>query len=277
MWRSEKILGDAPDRSYAAKLERFAEFAAPELRQIFADLRLPSTGSALDLGCGTGLTTALLAEALGPDVFVVGLDLSAPHLNLARRCHDHSLIQCDAENLAFRNGSFDFIWSCNTINHVGDKAATLKALRKCLRVGGRIVLAQSGFLPEMFFAWDSHLDDAVRVACHQYYRKRYALEPSDTEDLRNVVGLLHSADFDAIDVCTHTIERTQPLTQFDRAYFQSAVFEGFWGEKIRPFLDSTSLRKLESYCDPESEEYCLDRSDFHHIQTVTVCTGAKAT
>ena len=35
------------------------------------------------------------------------------------------------------------------------------------------MLAQSGLLPEMYFAWDTPLDDAVRRACHESYRARY--------------------------------------------------------------------------------------------------------
>ena len=273
MKSSARILGDAPDRSYAAKLELFSRFAAPEFCQIFSDLALPSRGMVLDLGCGTGLTTSLLAEALGPDVGLVGLDLSLPHLQAARQQHDLPLVQADAEQLCFREGVFDCIWSCNTINHTAKSVDVLRSLKRHLRINGRLVLAQSGFLPEMFFAWDSHFDDAVRTACHQYYRERYGLQLDDTKKLRSIVGLLHAADFDDVNVRTYVVERVQPLSQADRDYFQRAVFEGLWGEKIRPFLGSADLGKLDRYCDPNSSDYWLERTDFHHIQTITVCEG----
>jgi len=269
-------LGDAPNRSYANKLERFASFAAPELRRVFAELKLPSRGTALDLGCGTGLATALLAEQLGPEVVVVGVDLSLPHLEAARRQHALPLVQADASQLCFRDGVFDFIWSCNTINHLADRATELRALRRHLRIGGHLVVAQSGFLPEMFFAWDAPLDDAVRVACHRYYRDRYGLRVADTADVRAVVGLMRAADFDDVVSRTYVLERTQPLSQTDRDYFQRAVFDGVWGEKIWPYLDSEYRERLRRNCEPASPDYCLDRADFHHLQTLTVCAGRHA-
>jgi SAM-dependent methyltransferase len=270
------LLGDAPDRSYAAKLERFEAFAAPELRRVFADLELPAQGRVLDLGCGTGFATTLLAEQTGPTVTVVGLDLSRPHLEVARRHHALRLIQGDAARLCFRNAAFDFIWSCNAINHISDPVMTLRALRRCLRIGGRLAVAQSAFLPEMFFAWDAPLDDAVRAACHRYYRDRYGLDVADTAGVRAVAGFMRAAGFDAVAPHTYVLERAQPLSQADRDYFQEAVFDGVWGERIRPYLDAEPFEKLRRTCDPASSDYCLDRVDFHHIQTLTVVTGRHA-
>jgi SAM-dependent methyltransferase len=265
-------LGDAPDRSYVAKLEQFALFAEPELRRVFADLTLTPDTVALDLGCGAGLATAWLNERIGARGYVAGVDLSLPHLRAARARHA-TLVQGDADRLCFRAAVFDFIWSCNTVNHVRDPVALLKNLRPALRSGGRVALAQSGFLPEMFFAWDAPLEDAVRRACHRYYRDRYGLQVQDTARLRGLVRQLREAGFSAVQSRTYVLERTQPLRVVDREYLQQAIFEGAWGEKIHTFLDARQRARLQRNCDPGSPEYCLDREDFHHIQTLTVCEG----
>jgi SAM-dependent methyltransferase len=271
---SGRFLGDAPQRSYAAKLEHFAAFIAPDLPRIFSDLRLPTHGNVLDLGCGSGLASAILAGQTVPDVRVIGHDLSKPHLQAARSVHSLPLIQADMEHACFREQVFELVWSCNTINHAADPVSVLRALRKTLTGTGRIAIAQSGLLPEMFFAWDAHLDDAVRMACHSYYRERYGLTPEATAGIRGIVGFLRSAGFTDISSTTYAIERVQPLSETDRGYFQHAVFEGLWGDKIRPWLDLETQRKLDANCGPESPEYCLDREDFHHIQTLTVCVGS---
>ncbi len=269
--RSGRLLADAPDRSYASKLDHFGRFVAPDLRRIFGDLELSSCSKVLDLGCGTGIATALLEEQLSSEVTIVGLDLSMPHLLSARGAHSHALIQADMQQLCFSEQAFDFIWSCNTINHAAEPVRVLQRLRARLSPGGRIAVAQSGLLPEMFFAWDAHLDDAVRRACHDYYRDRYGLSRKATAGIRGLVRILNEAGF--ADVATHTyaIERTQPLSDIDRAYFQHAVFEGLWGEKVLPYLDATQRITLEATCDPRSSDYCLNRPDFHHIQTLTIC------
>ncbi|HEY6126126.1 MAG TPA: class I SAM-dependent methyltransferase [Steroidobacteraceae bacterium] len=266
-------LRDSPVRSYSAKLARFAQFAEPELRGIVAGLRLPPRAVVLDLGCGVGLVSALLAEAIGGSGRVIGADLSLPHLQAAKANYLGPLVQADAARMCFRPGAFDVIWSCNTLNHVDDPVGVLKSLKPLLRGSGRVVLAQSGFLPEMFFAWDAPLDEAVRRACHAYYRNRYSLEVADTAGLRGLVRLLDLAGYRRGAVRTVVIERLQPLGAADAAYFEETMFAGTWGERLKPFLDAREWDALRRYTDPESAEYCLHRRDFHHLQTLTVCEG----
>lgn len=266
-------LGDAPDRSYADKLARFSRFIAPELKIAFNELGLAPGAKVLDVGCGVGFATRMLSGLLGRDAHVVGIDLSLPHLQAARGPKPLDLVQADAAQLCFRDASFDLIWSCNTINHVAEPVAALAAMRAALRPEGRVVLAQSGFLPEMYFAWDAPLDDAVRIACHQYYRQRYGLSLEDTAGVRGLVGLIQRAGLRLGRVRTLTIERVQPLSDDDRAYFAQAMFEGSWGERLRPFLAPAMWQKLCRNTEPDSADYCLDRDDFHHVQTLTLCVG----
>jgi SAM-dependent methyltransferase len=268
---SSRPLADSPHRSYAGKLERFARFIAPELRSVFAELGLAPRARVLDVGCGVGIATHMIAGLLGSEAQVVGIDLSLPHLHAARGPRDVKLVQADAARLCFRDATFDLIWSCNTINHLADPVAALVSLRAALRPAGRVVLAQSGFLPEMFFAWDAPLDEAVRHACHQYYRERYGLALEDTARLRGLVGLLQRARLRVGRVRTVVIERTAPLTDVDRAWFEETVFRGTWGERLRPFLTDGQWQALCHNTDPASSAYCLDRDDFHHLQTLTVC------
>lgn len=268
---SSRPLGDAPDRSYVRKLEQFARFAEPELRRVFVDLALPTGAVALDFGCGAGLATRWLREQLR-DGYVVGLDLSLPHLKVALS-HHASLVQADGGRPCFRDGAFDFIWACNTINHLHDPVEVLRKLRRLLSGGGRLALAQSGLLPDMFFAWDAPLEDAVRRACHRAYRERYGLAPEETADVRGLVRLMRSAGFFAVATHTYVVERAQPLRGVDRDYLRHAIFEGAWGEKVLPYLSLDERARLRLNCDPASPEYCLDREDFHHVQTLTVCEG----
>lgn len=270
---SSRPLDDASDRSYAGKLERFGRFIAPELRSVFAGLGVKPRARVLDVGCGVGVATHMLSGLLGPDAHVVGMDLSWPHLRVARGTAAVGLVQADASRLCFRDGSFDLIWSCNTINHLADPLAALRAMRAALRPEGRLVLAQSGFLPEMYFAWDASLDDAVRHACHEYYRDRYGLTVQDTAGIRGLVGLMKGAGLRVGRVQTVVIERVQPLTETDRAYFEETIFKGTWGERLIPFLGARHWQGLRQNIDPASPQYCLDREDFHHLQTLTLCEG----
>jgi SAM-dependent methyltransferase len=243
------------------------------MKIILADLGLAPGAKVLDVGCGVGFATGQLVELLGAGAQVVGMDLSLPHLRAATGPRDFELVRADAAKLPFRDSTFDLIWSCNTINHLADPVGTLAAMRGALRASGRVVLAQSGLLPEMYFAWDAPLDDAVRAACHAYYRDRYQLSRDDTAGVRGLVRLVRAAGLRVGRVHTVAIERVFPLEPADRAYFAETIFAGTWGERLKPYLGAQEWSALMRNTDPRAGAYCLDRADFHHIQTLTVCVG----
>ncbi len=271
------FLGDTPQRSYGSKLDLFNRFAAPELRRLIADLELQPGDIVLDAGCGTGLITTWLAEQV-PQGWVMGLDLSAPHLrhtrqHLSRNNLPLAFVQGDMTELPYKIGLFDLIWSSNTINHLHQPVAGIRTLAKKLRPKGRLVLGQSAFLPEMFFAWDARLEKEVMLACRQYYRDKYGLDERDTTHVRNLFGWLRQAGLQNISARTIIIERTTPLTSADEHYFVEGVFNGYWGHRVRPYLSLEDWTILSELCDPASPGFCLRRPDFHHIQTFTVVMG----
>src|SRR5688500_5241536 len=245
-------LGDAPSRSYAGKLEQFARFAEPELRRIIGELPIDSSARVVDAGCGIGMTTRWLAGRAG---FVVGFDLSTAHVGRAHDLGNGNVVQADMMRPCFRAQSFDAVWCCNTINHAEDPAAALRALRDIARADAPIILVQSSFLPEMYFAWNARLEDSVRQACYTYYRDKYDLSPEATTGARALVGLMKDAGLSDIHVRTHILERVQPLSDADRAYFTETVFKGYWGEKIRPYMQEADWLQLEQLCNPASPAF----------------------
>jgi SAM-dependent methyltransferase len=271
------LLGDTSQRSYGEKLDLFNRFAAPELRRLIAGLELQADDIVLDAGCGAGLITTWLAEQT-PAGRVIGLDLSAAHLQLARQhLSQNSLpltfVQGDMQELPYQTGLFDLIWSSNAINHLRQPVAGIRTLAQKLRPGGRLVLGQSVFLPEMFFAWDARLEKEVMLACRHYYRDKYNLAERDTTHIRNLFGWLKQAGLQNVTTRTTCIERTAPLTPEDEHYFVVGVFNGYWGHRVQPYLSAEDWKTLSDLCDPASPHFCLRRPDFHHLQTFTVVIG----
>jgi SAM-dependent methyltransferase len=269
------LLGDTTERMYASKLELFNRFAEPEIRQLIGALDLPPGARVLDAGCGAGLASGWFSEAIGEGGLVVGCDLSAPHVQVARQhLRDRVvLVQGNIAAPSFRAESFDLVWCANTINHLADPVAGVRQLSATLRPGGRIALVQSGFLPDMFFAWDERLERAVTSAVRQFYREKYGLDEREVAGMRGLIGLAQRAGMADVTARTLVIERTAPLDDVDREYLSEAVFRGYWGERLRPYLDERDWAEVQRLTDPASPAYCLDRSDFHHLQTLTMVTG----
>jgi ubiquinone/menaquinone biosynthesis C-methylase UbiE len=274
------LLGDTPSRMYADKLERFNRFAEPEIQELIRRLDLRLGDRILDAGCGVGLTSSWFSQRVGSSGLVVGCDLSGPHLRIARTQlvpagHQVEFVQCDIAIAPFRERSFDLVWCANTINHLSDPVAGIRQLAATLQPDGRIAIVQSGFLPDMFFAWDERLERAVTGAVRQYYRDKYRLVERDVTAMRGLVGLVQRAGFADVAAQTVVIERTAPLTEIDRDYLLHAVFTGYWGERLRPYLGEDDWSEVQRLCDPASTAYCLNRPDFHHIQTLTMVTGRR--
>lgn len=92
----------------------------------------------LDLGCGSGVFSCLLA---GHGVAVTAVDLTTAATVMTRACADaHSapvaVLRGDAEKLALRGDSFDFVFSWGVLHHTRDMAAALREVRRVLRPRG---------------------------------------------------------------------------------------------------------------------------------------------
>lgn len=275
------LLGDTPERSYGDKLERFSRFMEPELREIIAGLGIRASDRILDAGCGTGLVARWLAEQTGSSGNVVGVDLSHDHIRLANHLNAGSdlplrFMQGDITEPLFEACAFDLVWTYNTINHLRDPVAGLRTLAATLAGGGRLALVQDLLLPEMIFAWDVRLEHAVIYACRAYYRDKYGLSHQQTAGHRNIYGWMLEAGFADVTARTIAVERTPPLSAADLHFFQHSIFEGYWGDKLQPYLESEDWRALQHLTDPDSDGYALARPDFHAIQTCTLVTGQMA-
>ncbi len=105
----------------------------------------PAPGErALDTGCGCGQTTMALARRVGPAGSVLGVDISRPMLEVARRrvaeagLGQVKLIEADAQTHAFEAAAFDVAFSRFGVMFFADPTAAFGNIRKALRSGGRL-------------------------------------------------------------------------------------------------------------------------------------------
>lgn len=271
------LLGDTAQRDYSAKLRLFNAFAKPELCAAIDELVPRSGCDVLDVGCGTGEALDWLHRAMGGRGRVVGLDLSGSHLRAARETApvDAWVLQGDMLRPPFASSSFDLAWAVNALNHLHDPVAGLRALATLLRPGGRMVIGQSSFVPDMYFAWDARLERIVNDAVRRYYRERYGRSEREFSAVRNVVGWLQQAGTREVRVRTRMIERAQPLSDADRDYLLDAIFRGTWGERLRGYMDAGDFAELMRLCDPEDAHFALRRRDFHFLQTLTIVVATR--
>jgi SAM-dependent methyltransferase len=99
----------------------------------------------LDVGCGAGQTSLDLAQAVSPGGEVVGIDLSVPLLEVARRRaagrSGVRFVQGDAQLFPFAAGASDAAFSRFGVMFFADPVAAFANLRRALKPGGRLAFA----------------------------------------------------------------------------------------------------------------------------------------
>jgi SAM-dependent methyltransferase len=115
----------------------------PVTRELFFRAALTVGERVLDVGCGTGPTTLLAAEAVGLEGQVTGIDIAPPLLAVAeqRVPDDVELVEADVQQHAFEPDSFDVILSQFGTMYFGDTAAAFTNLRSAVAPGARMVFA----------------------------------------------------------------------------------------------------------------------------------------
>ena len=110
-------------------------------RETLARLPLRPTDSLLDIGCGNGALLEPLARTF-PHAKLAGMDPVANMLALARRKLPSRASLCGgwAEQLPYKDASFDVVVSCNMFHYVREPRTALEEMMRVLRPGGWIVI-----------------------------------------------------------------------------------------------------------------------------------------
>lgn len=124
----------------------YVSTGGPSTTKEFVDLLTLTPGQkVLDVGCGIGGGDFYMAKTFG--VEVLGLDLSANMVDIAcERALQEKLPQvqfevADATKRVFPAGSFDVVYSRDTILHINDKLQLFKTFYSWLKPGGKVLIS----------------------------------------------------------------------------------------------------------------------------------------
>ncbi len=128
----------------------------------------------LDLGSGPGFLAVEIAEEVGPDGEVCGIDPATSMLAMAGE-RSGALVEyrrASADRIPYPDGKFDAVVSTQVFEYVEDVPGALAEVRRVLRPGGRVLLVDTdwdsivwrspddGVTERMLLAFEQHLVDA---------------------------------------------------------------------------------------------------------------------
>ncbi len=152
-WTQDKLLerlwGEHIHLGFYPPNEKYYDFRKAKIKLVHELIRwsgldnLPKGSRVLDIGCGIGGSSRILAKHYGFNV--IGITISPEQVKRARELTPHDL-NCnfqvmDALDLKFEDGTFDAVWSVEAGAHMNDKRKFADEMLRTLRPGGYLALA----------------------------------------------------------------------------------------------------------------------------------------
>ena len=210
-------------------LETHHRSKAVERGQMIRDLQLKAGSLVVDAGCGPGLWTPLLAQAIGIYGRIIGVDISVEALLTAQqRSHGkwyrrQVQYKCASlEQLPIAPGTADVIFSANVSQYLPEPSSTFARMGRYLTPGGRLVIKDIDFGTMRFHNINTGLQARVFQARERWERQRvnqgYAFEDSWVGS--KLAGYLRAAGIEDVQERSYPIIRKYPLPKEFRFYLQ---------------------------------------------------------
>lgn len=160
----------------------------------------PKLGEVIvDIGCGAGQTVLQLAQRVGPDGQVIGVDIAASLLNLACQRAEGlsqvSFIECDALLLDLPKQSIDGLFSRFGVMAFADPVAAFSNFQRMMKPSSRLA----------FVCWRSLKENELDLLPLQAAELEAMLDPTpfSFEDPDRLRAVLKMAGFQQIDITAY--------------------------------------------------------------------------
>jgi ubiquinone/menaquinone biosynthesis C-methylase UbiE len=157
----------------------------------------------LDVGCGAGTVTQLMAGMVGKSGHVTGTDLDERYLAY---CRSKSLVNatfvcddiCNSSLIENGNNDFDIIYSRFMFVHLKDAKKAVRSMKQFVRKGGAVVIEELDHAPD---SWLCHPKNQSVRTLQEIYVKLVQKAGGDPFAGRKIYRLLVEESFDTSVEC----------------------------------------------------------------------------
>jgi len=248
----------------------------PVLRRVIQALGLGEGSRGLDVGCGPGLPTRLLADAVGPAGHVTGLDIRCDMVAQATQCAEPqgwsgrvSFRHGDVHDLPFGDNEFDWAWSSDCVGYASmDPLPPLREMARVIQPGGTLAVAawSSQQLLPGFPQLEAHLNaTAVGIAPFTSGQR------PERHFLRGL-GWMEEVGLSEVRARSFVHGVQAPLEPDERDALAALLDMRWGGAQSAVAPEDWDLFML--LCDPNSPQCILDAPDYHGFFTYTLFCGS---
>ena len=119
---------------------RYYRIQKKKIEKILKLLEEHKEGNILDIGCGDGLITSLIAERTGARAY--GVDISRKAVIKAKkRGITAKVMNVDRHRFPFKEKTFDFVFCGDLLEHLYDTEKLLSNIKKVLKPNGYVIIS----------------------------------------------------------------------------------------------------------------------------------------
>ena len=258
-----------------AKSRYLSNLREPVVHSAIQELQFPAGTRGLDVGCGIGSHTLLLAEAVMPAGHVTGLDLSPEQLAYARGAAKESELskhvsfrEGDMNNLPFDDDTYDWVWSMDCVGYAPvEPLPLIRELVRVVKPGGNIaILAWSSqqLLPG-FPALEARIN-STSAGIAPFVKGK-----SPEKHFLRALGWFRDAGLEDLTAQTFVGAVHAPLRDGVRAELLS-LFRMRW-PGMQSELTQDDWAEYQRLCQPESPDFILNLPDYFAFFTYSLFSG----
>ena len=224
-----------------AEMQRLSDQATSISGFLHFDSKWPEGAAVLEVGCGSGAQTRIIA-ANNPATRFVAVDLSDAALEVARREVDSpnvSFQRADMFQLPFADGAFEHVFGCFVLEHLTEPDRALRELRRVLKPDGTLTVIEGDHGSTYFYPDGAHARRAVEAQV-----RLQALNGGDANIGRSLQPLLTNGGFAEV-----TVSPRQIYVDDTKPDLKKGFIENTFTAMIRGIADAAQAHRIISRSD----------------------------
>ena len=247
----------------------------PVMRSVIQTLQLPPGSRGLDAGCGIGFQSLLLAEAVGAEGHITGVDivpelLSHAGILVGEAGYSKQIAfrEADMNQLPFPNSFFDWVWSADCAGYpAGDLLPVIKELVRVVKPGGSIIIL--GWSSQQVLPGYPFLEARLNATCSSYLPFLQGKSPH--QHFMRSSNFMREAGLEQVKAQTFVGNIQAPLGE-DIQTAMAALFQMLWGQR-QPECSPEDWDEWQCLCKPGIKNFILNLPDYYAFFTYTMFRG----